>query len=96
MFCYIVKNMCCKNDKSASTPSISMSVQHDLHHSHLMPVTWVVLLGYCMLCGVDYFALHEEPLHRHELQAPPLYPHVPTCQSAVIAILEEQYQAAEL
>ena len=78
------KTVCCKNDKSASTLSVRM------------PVTWAVLLGYCMLCGVDYFALHEAPLHRHELQAPPLYPHVPTCQSAVIAILEEQYQAAEL
>lgn len=86
------KTVCCKNDKSASTLSIGMPAQHN----DFMPVTWAVLLGCCMLCGVDYFALHEAPLHRHELQAPPLYPHVPTCQSAVIAILEEQYQAAEL
>lgn len=27
---------------------------------------------------------------------PPLHPHVPTRQSAVIAILEEQYRASEL
>lgn len=51
---------------------------------------------YCMRCKEDYFVLHVEPLHRRELQAPPLCSHVPTCQSAVIAILEEQHQAAEL
>lgn len=55
------------------------------------------LLTYCMWYNEDFFfALHSAILHRDNLWAPPFCPDVPTRQSAVTAVLEEQYQAVEL
>lgn len=61
----------------------------------ISPTTDMDSVAVCS-CAEHYFVLHVLNVHRLGLQAPPLYPFVPTCQSMVIAILKEQYQAAEL